>query len=271
MDPDIAYANRDFIPQADDYLPRWEEEALAFRQLENAVGRARLNLPYGPHAREALDLFLPAGRPAGLMVFVHGGYWRAFDRSYWSHFAAGGTSRGWAVAMPSYPLAPEVRIPQITGSVRQALIAAADLVPDGPIALAGHSAGGHLVLRMLCRDVELPEPVARRIARVLAISPVTDLRPLLETAINADLGLNETDAAKESPYLHVQGRKAQVVSWVGAEERPAFLDQARWISEAWEGSKLIVAPGRHHFDVIDDLCEGDSLMMRHLLGPHSAI
>ena len=78
------------------------------------------------------------------MVFVHGGYWRAFDRGLWSHLAAGPLARGWAVAMPGYVLAPEARIAAITAMIADAVAAAAAEV-DGPMRLAGHSAGGHLV------------------------------------------------------------------------------------------------------------------------------
>jgi len=271
MDPDIAYANRDFIPDADEYLPYWEDAALNFRHIEHTVGRARLNVPYGPDPREALDLFMPAGRPEGVMVFVHGGYWRAFDRSYWSHFAAGATSRGWAVAMPSYPLAPQVRVGDITRCIRAALQRACELVPKGPVVLTGHSAGGHLVLRMICDDVDLPGVVSERLRSVLAISPVTDLRPLMDTKMNEDLRLDAAEAAAESPILRQKGRDVRVISWVGAEERSAFLDQAQWICDAWSGTKLIVAPGRHHFDVIDDLGQSDSPMMAELFGPRRAI
>ena len=63
--------------------------------------------------------------PAGLVVFVHGGYWRAFDRGDWSHLAAGPLARGWAVAMPGYVLAPEARIAAITAMIREAVAAAA--------------------------------------------------------------------------------------------------------------------------------------------------
>jgi arylformamidase len=52
---------------------------------EEVVGVARAR-PVG-QAQAAYDLFLPEGTPAGLAVFVHGGYWKAFDRSVWSHLA----------------------------------------------------------------------------------------------------------------------------------------------------------------------------------------
>jgi arylformamidase len=262
MKNDIAYANADFIPNAADYIDTWVDAAREFRETEAAIGRARLNAAYGAHEREKLDLFHPAGRAQGLVVFVHGGYWHKFDRSYWSHFARGCTARGFAVAMPSYPLAPEARITQITRSIARAVEKAASYV-KGPIYLTGHSAGGHLVARMLCRDVAMQTEVRNRIARVVPISPLADLRPFLETTMNQSLKLNEAEAIAESPVDH-DPLPVPVTTWVGAEERPVFLDQARWLSEAWHRD-MRIAPGRHHFDILDDLEHPDSPLVRSIL------
>ena len=263
MNPDIAYANADFIEGAADYPPRWAEAAAAFRA--GLGGRGRYDLAYGAGARQRLDLFLPRTAPRGLVVFVHGGYWRMFDKSRWSHLSAGPLARGFAVAMPSYTLAPAARIAAITGEIAAAIARAAGEV-DGPIALAGHSAGGHLVARMNCLDVALPGEMAARIARIVAISPLGDLRPLLQTAMNADLRLDAYEAVSESPLLHRQRRAIPTTLWVGAEERPAFLDQARWLAEAWDEADLRIAPGRHHFDVIDEMGDGQSPLVRALVG-----
>ncbi|MEP2782931.1 MAG: alpha/beta hydrolase [Pseudoruegeria sp.] len=263
-DLDTAYANADFISGADQYPLRWEEAAHEWREIELAVGRARLNIPYGANSRNSFDLFLPSGRPEGVMVFVHGGYWRRFDNKYWSHFAAGATARDWAVAMPAYTLAPEARISEITDEICKAVErVAADVL--GPIVLVGHSAGGHLVSRMLCEDVGLDQAVAHRIRHVVPISPVSDLRPLIETRMNLDLCIDVDEAAAESPILHVP-QICPVTVWVGAEERPVFLDQARWLAEAWPDATLRIDPGRHHFDVIDGLYDPDSPMMKAILG-----
>ena len=84
-------------------------------------------------------------------MFVHGGYWKAFDKSTWSHLAHGAVARGWAMALPSYTLAPDATLAQMTAQIARAIAAARAEVP-GPVRLAGHSAGGHLVARMLCAD-----------------------------------------------------------------------------------------------------------------------
>lgn len=264
MDMQTAYENLPFIPDIEAILERLPEAAFDFRSVEAAIGRARLNLPYGDHPRQAFDLFYPAGRPEGLMVFVHGGYWRRFDRTDWSHLAKGATARGWAVAMPSYPLAPEVRISRITDDVAQAITAAAAQVA-GPILLCGHSAGGHLVARMAEAASPLPEDVLARVVRVVPISPLGDLRPLLETPINEDLRLDMAEAEAESPALRAPRPDLPVTVWAGAEERPVFVQQAQDLAAAWRAD-LRVAPGFHHMDIIDGLEDPDSPLTRSLFG-----
>jgi acetyl esterase/lipase len=259
-----AYQNSAFIPDGDTYPDKWAEDAFDFRQVEHAIGRARLNLPYGSQERQALDLFLPAGRPVGLVVFVHGGYWMEGDRSYWSHFANGATKAGWAVAIPSYTLAPEARISNITAEIAAAIGHAASLV-SGPIRLTGHSAGGHLVARMNCTDVDLPETTAARIDRIVPISPLSDLRPLMQTDMNGVLAIDAAEAEAESPVSATARRGINTQIWVGSNERPVFLDQARWLAEAWPEAEYHVADGYHHFDIIDLLHGPDGAILRSLI------
>jgi len=83
--------------------------------------------------------------------------------------------------------------------------------------------------------------------------------------MNRDLRLDDAEAVAESPALLDNPRGIPVTVWVGAEERPAFLDQARWLTEAWPNARLHVDPGRHHFDVIDGLRDADSPLMAAML------
>ena len=261
MVSDLDYDNSAAVPGSDGFGAEWQAAASAFR--DRLGDRAELAIPYGATPREKLDLFLPDAAPTGLTVFVHGGYWRSRHRHDWSHFAAGALARGDAVAMPSYTLAPEARIARITLQIAQALTQLADRVTDVPIRLVGHSAGGHLVARMLAADVMLPDAVAARLSHVMPISPVSDLRPLLGLALNDDLRLDASEAETESPALLPRALDVPMTVWVGAAELPAFIDQARWLATAW-GAELVQADGRHHFDVIDPLLDPDSDMLKRL-------
>lgn len=252
MDLSRDYANGAFIPEAEAYPARWLRLAEGFRAAQGA--RAEVGLPYGAGERQRFDLFRPEGAARGLMVFVHGGYWLAFGRESWSHLAEGALARGWAVAMPSYTLAPRARIGAITGEVAAAVRAAAGRVP-GPVVVTGHSAGGHLAARMGCGDIDLP-----MVARVVPISPLADLAPLMQTAMNAELKIDAAEAVAESPARQPLRAGCSAHPWVGGQERPAFLWQARTLSEAW-ACPWTVAPGRHHFDVIDDLADPGSALV----------
>lgn len=266
-DWDDAYANGEYIEGADAFPPRWEAAAAAFR--ESLGERAGIDRSYGAGPRNRFDLFAPQTPPIGLVVFVHGGYWRRFDKSIWSHLAAGPLERGWAVAMPSYTLAPAARISAITVEVARAVQAAASRVA-GPIRLIGHSAGGHLVSRMICDPTPLPSGIAARIEKVVSLSGVHDLRPLLRTKINDDLKLDAAEAAAESPALLKPREGAEVVCWVGADERPEFVRQNALLANVWTGLGATTAcvedEGRHHFDVIEGLEEAESGLTNALLG-----
>lgn len=267
IDWDDAYQNAAYIPDGESYPPRWEAEAAAFRA-RCSPEQARTGLAYGWHPREKVDLFLPEGRPAGLVVFVHGGYWRRFDRTDYSHLAEGARERGWAVALAGYPLTPEVRVFEITRSITRAVTAAAKVVA-GPIRLAGHSAGGHLAVRQVCADAGLPEPVRARIANVVSISGVHDLRPLLRTRLNDDIRLDVGEARAESPVLLEPVAGARVHVWVGGDERPEFVRQSTLLANIWTGFDTQMSQtkvsGRHHFDVIEPLADPDSDLVAALL------
>lgn len=261
METDDPYAISVHIPGADQLPAEWSARSEEYRKRLSVLGRARLGLMYGHGARETLDLFLPEGSPKGLFVFVHGGYWRSFDRSYWSWLAEGMRAHGYAVAMPSYDLCPRVRISDITRQVATAVTVAAHEIA-GPVRLAGHSAGGHLVARMLAPGM-LPDDVAERIAHVMPIAPLTDLRPLIASPMNADFQLDEVSAAAESPVLQ-PAPSVPVTIRVGDAERPALIEQSQWLADAW-GCALNILPGMHHFHVIDALADPDSDAVKQLL------
>ncbi|MBS0254605.1 MAG: alpha/beta hydrolase [Proteobacteria bacterium] len=269
-DWDAAYANAAYIPDGESFPARWAEAAAAFRAARPATDR--MGLAYGPQPRQWLDLFLPEGSPAGLAVFVHGGYWMALDPASWSHLAAGALARGWAVALPCYRLAPEVRIHDIAEDVATAIAYAAALVP-GPLCLAGHSAGGHLVTRMMATPSPLAPALLPRLRAVLSISGLHDLRPLLRTAMNATLRLDTAEAWHESPALlapEAAASAAVLTCWAGAGERPEFHRQNALLANVWHGlglaTRAVEAPGRHHFDVIDDLADPASALCAAWLG-----
>ncbi|HBU99930.1 alpha/beta hydrolase, partial [Thalassospira lucentensis] len=233
-DWDDAYANGDHIADASSYPGMWAEQSARFRDTLLATQRAELDIAYGTGDREKYDLFLPDNTPKGLVIFVHGGYWKAFDKSSWSHLANGAVAKGWAVCMPSYALAPDARLSQITGQIAAAINHAAAHI-DGPIHLTGHSAGGHLVSRMVSETSPLLPDTLSRVKNTVSISGLHDLRPLLNTAMNDVLGLDGQEAVMESAALLHPTLPCSITCWVGADERPEFVRQNDLLANIWTG------------------------------------
>ena len=260
-DLDDAYENSAYIPGAASWLQGLPDRAASFRASQPD---AILNQPYGKSERQRYDLFTPEGGldvARGLLAIVHGGYWMALSKDDFSYLATGPLARGWAVAMIGYTLAPQARIAEITTEIAAATNAVAKL-GNGPLRLVGHSAGGHLVARMMCRDVALSDQAAQRLDRVVSVSGLHDLRPLRRLAKNETWQLDDAEAATESPVMQIPREGIELACIAGADERPEFIRQNALLPIAWQGlgtpaySRLLA--GDHHFSVIDHLANMNS-------------
>ena len=113
---EVQYALRQRHPERDDIYRDHQERSLALR----AAGDCQLDLRYGGGPRCLLDVF-PAGKGAPVFFFIHGGYWRALDKSYVSFIAEHYRKAGMTVVMPTYDLVPAVRVGDIIEQIRAAL------------------------------------------------------------------------------------------------------------------------------------------------------
>ena len=262
MDYEAEYNNRALVPEHPSIIAGWARDAAAFRA---DWGEAALGLAYGPGERERLDLFRPGpGEDWPTALFIHGGYWQALDRSFFSHCARGLLAHGVAVAVPSYDLCPGVPLERITEQLR----AAAALVSRrcGRRLLAmGHSAGGHASAMLMATDWASRGLPAGLVAAGLPISGVFELAPLLGTSINAALRLDAAAARAQSPALLPAPAGLALHAVVGGAESAEFIRQSRDFAAAWGGS-LEALPGANHFTVLAPLSAADSPMVARAAG-----
>lgn len=246
--------------------------AIAYRQrtLEALASLpVRRDLRYGEGRDETLDLFPvpPAadGRPAPLVVFLHGGYWQELSKLD-SSFAAGQLVRaGIALAAVDYTLAPRASLERIVDQATRSvawLHTNADALGVDParIVVSGHSAGAHLSAMAALR---LP---AGTVAGVVLIGGVFDLEPVQQTPINDALGLDAAEARRLSVTGHLRaGLPPAAVIW-GIDETDEFRRQNRELSAAWgrAGNEVLAieVPRRHHFDLPLDLGDADTILGR---------
>lgn len=116
--------------------------------------RVLRDVPYGPGARQRLDVYIPAGASAApIIVMVHGGAWRFGDKGAQAvvqNKVARWAPRGFILVSTNYRLLPEADPVEQATDVARALAAvqarAASWGGDAAkCILMGHSAGAHLV------------------------------------------------------------------------------------------------------------------------------
>ncbi|MBN8939953.1 MAG: alpha/beta hydrolase [Rhizobiales bacterium] len=251
-DLETEYNNRARVPDHPVVMQGWARDAAAYRDASPA---AVLDQSYGAGERHRYDLFPAASPRAGapILLFIHGGYWQALDKSWFSHMARGANDHGLDVAVMSYDLCPAVTIAEI---VAQAIACARALhARTGRRILPfGHSAGGHLAACLAATDwAGLGEP-ADLIAAALPISGLFHLAPLVPTSINKALGLDAAEAARLSPLTWTPPRGLRVTAVVGGNEAPEYLRQSRGLVECWgvlgARTRMIEVPGANHFTVV---------------------
>ncbi len=272
LDPawlDAQYNNRARVADSAQILERWGRASALAREKSTKL----LDVPYGDGEKETLDIF-PTARPnAPVLVYLHGGYWRALDKSDSSFVAPSFVQAGAMVVVPNYALCPAVSIEHISLQLARALAWVyrnAHTHGGDPqhIVVVGHSAGGQLAAMMLsCRwqavGTDLP---ARLVRGALSISGVFDMEPLRQTPfLKSDLRLTPASVKRLSPagFPRPEGT---LYATVGADESEEFLRQNELIRAAWGAQTVPVCeaiPRCNHMNVLHDLADPQGRL--HLL------
>lgn len=240
---------------------------------------SQLDVPYGPTLSETLDVFFPRqpavegrGRPA--VFFVHGGYWKATSSKEWSYVAEGLSDLGVITVVENYALCPNVTIAEIVRQHRAAFSfiwrnAERFGIDRQRIVLVGHSAGAHGVVELLGTDwpgeYGLP---AQPYVGAVAVSGVYDLRPLPHTFLAPTLDITPAQAEALSPQLRIPANLPPLLLPYGLQEPEEFQRQTvDYAAACVARSKNVqlLALAFDHFNILDQLAEGDGPIVRQVL------
>lgn len=258
---DAQYNNRARVPDHAAVFDRWRHAS----QLVRDQTRCALDVTYGDGPDERLDIFPAASEGAPVLVFIHGGYWRALDKADQSFIVPSFVANGAAVVLPNYSLCPAVDIEHIALQMTRVIAwvwrHVAEFGGDpGRIAVAGHSAGGHLAAMLLgCRwkEVDADMPLLP-LQGALSISGLYDLDPIRLTPFLADdLRLTPASVRRLSPAFFPRPKRP-LYAVVGGDESSEFLRQNQLIRDQWGPTAVPVCEtlvGHHHFNVLHNLAD----------------
>jgi acetyl esterase/lipase len=255
--------------------------------LDQTPPKCELRLPYGDLPQQFGDLWLPKASDKTkhrwpLVVFVHGGWWRAeYGLSYAGFLCEAMRQQGIAVWSLEYRRVgdgggwPTTMQDVAAGFDHISRLAEAYPLDTQRIIAAGHSAGGHLAFWLAARhhiphNSELAQPQPKlSLKGVVALAGAVDLRLILDLggffsfsnggpATRALLGGNpeqdpERYAAADPGELLPLGIPQILVQGSDDDQIPGDLP-LRWKQNAvrqGDHVEVKIVPGANHFDVVD--------------------
>lgn len=264
---DALYNNRAAVSDHEAIFVRWRAQSATTRKHHGG----EFNLAYGSHPLQTLDIF-PAKQNRGLVIFIHGGYWRSLDKDDFSFYAAPYLAQGISVASINYRLCPEVKIDAIVEDCCAAIawlsgnVSRCNIRFDRNV-LIGHSAGAHLVAMLCATDWSTRNIEASNFRGGVLISGLYDLSPLLETSVNTDTQLTNKTAKALSP-IHLQPKLALPLDvWVGGSETSEFIRQSQLLPETWQTNctPLQIIRAANHFTIVDECAKSNSTCFQRSL------
>lgn len=259
---------RQAVPDADTWLAGDERLTAALKARRTVMQDQR----YGPGPRQVADIY-PAGRAGSpVLVFIHGGYWRALSKEVFGYIAGPLQAAGITVILPGYDLCPAISLTAMVEQIAEALTwchqhAAAFNGDPGSLHIAGHSAGAHLAAMMLSRDWGAgPGPEIRT---AMLISGLYDLTPIPRLPVQADIRLPAAAIRDLSPLFLPLRSDARCVIAVGGDEPPLWVAQSKAYYDklrlAGRTADLMILPETHHYSIIRNLAEADNTLASLLL------
>ena len=237
---DRQYNNRLQTPNFAFYLERYES---ASGEVENTIHFEK-DIAYGINPRETLDVYPGKDPNAPVVVFIHGGYWRSFDKSSFRFVAPLFLPTGVNVICINYPLAPSASMDEIVTSCEKAISWITEKY-KGKLYLLGHSAGAHLAAMILTRSI------GSKVKGMASLSGIFNLIPIQKSDLNDSLKMDESMAKSISPVMLKPVHPVPIFLAVGAEETDEFKAQTDEMAKTWNGAVAMEIVNQNHFSIVD--------------------
>jgi len=250
-----------------DIMQGWQRKS----EYARATWECFLDVVYGPDQGEKLDVFIASQQNAPCLVFIHGGYWRASDKSEFSFIAKAFAKAGATVFLLNYGLAPRVTLETIVSQVQRGIQWVYDNASQyggnaEQLFLTGHSAGGHLTAMMMAKSWAHQQ--GSIIKGAITLSGLFDLEPLVQASfLNTVLQLDIPRAQQLSPIQFRPLNNIPFWTCVGGDESAEFHRQNELIAKIWPENFQgdISMPGCNHFDLMDAFAQPESGLYQTVL------
>jgi acetyl esterase/lipase len=201
------------------------------------------NLSYcnSNNPRQTLDLYVPQHalrHPMNLVIFIHGGGWKAGDKSgqIMTYYSEELLKNGVAVASLNYRLYPEVTYPKPNEDIACAIRYLSDNAPNYDIAKSGWTVFGDSAGAQLGAYAMGDSSINAPLKTFVGFYGPYDLREQITRIPRRDVDAwNYTnkgnDARNASPFLRPIKKDAKYVLYHGEKDRTVYMSQSQKFSQ----------------------------------------
>ncbi|ODT66641.1 MAG: hypothetical protein ABS75_26580 [Pelagibacterium sp. SCN 63-23] len=226
------------------------------------------DISYGAHPLRTLDIYPAQSEDESpVHIYLHGGYWRAQDKSNYAFIAGMLVEHGITAVIVNYELCPGSTLDEVVDSA----LAGVEWVcrnvgqyggDPRAISLSGHSAGAHLVAEVLATDWASRGVDPGAFVGAIAVSGIYDPAPAALTSVNEELRLTPETIANRNVEARPPLVDCPVAVMVGGDEPWHWIDQSfrysHHLHRHGRQPAVQVLPNYNHFNILMPFMQPES-------------
>lgn len=233
-----------------------------------------LNVSYGDTPLQKLDIF---GKKklnnANVHIFIHGGYWRALDKSDHSQLATPFVNEDLLYFSINHELCPNVTLSEIVQQITSAIIWVYKNCKNyggnpNKITISGHSAGAHLCSMAINTEwskFNIPNDI---IKGAVLISGIYEPEIVLNLSVNEEINLSKKEALKNTPsFLNINN--PHILTCVGNGETKGWIDQTKIytkkIIDNCDNVDFSTLQNENHFSLMISLADSKNKFVKKMI------
>ena len=265
------YNPREAVFNFSDYIEKYKTLGKEFRKKLPCI----LDVSYGDTPLQKLDIFgKKTLKNASVHIFIHGGYWRALDKSDHSQLANPFVENNILYFSINHDLCPAVTLSEIIQQVNSAIIWIYNNCKNyggdkNKITISGHSAGAHLCAMILennWKNYYLPPDIIKGAA---LISGIFDLKIVRQISVNEDIKLTDIEVKELSTINKMPNFNLPLIVAYGEKEPKGWKEQSLEYKKNLINNKFqvseILCKADNHFSLIDTLADEESTICKSII------
>ncbi|MBX9725961.1 MAG: alpha/beta hydrolase [Rickettsiales bacterium] len=225
------------------------------------------NVPYGNHARQTLDIYVPsaANGSANVLVFYYGGSWQWGSKEDYKFVGEAFASLGYVTVIADYRLYPEVYFPTFVEDSAAALVWVHQHISEyggdaKNLFVSGHSAGAFNAVMLSVNPAYLKQAGGdvSMIRGTLGIAGPYDFLPFTDPDIIALF--SKTPDAQTQPITYATHKTTPIFLATGNEDTTVYVKNSVNLSKALTDHGTVVELKRYddvaHIGIVLSLASG---------------